>query len=88
MKFHYQATGTDIIPNKNLWIQFPLLVKVKKVKALDMENCLSTVCCRRDVCAHLVPASVSFEKKSEVDKAIRKHYSRLLRTFKSGLLST
>lgn len=29
MKFHYQATGTDIIPNKNLWIQFPLVVKVR-----------------------------------------------------------
>ena len=28
MKFHYQATGTDIIPNKGLWSQFPFLIKV------------------------------------------------------------
>ena len=28
MKFHYNASGSDIIPNKKLWIQFPLLIKV------------------------------------------------------------
>ena len=29
MKFHYKASGTDIIPNKKLWFTFPLLLKVK-----------------------------------------------------------
>ena len=28
MKFLYKATGTDIIPNKKLWLAFPLLLKV------------------------------------------------------------
>ena len=28
MKFRYQATGTDIIPNKEFWLSFPLLIKV------------------------------------------------------------
>ena len=28
MKVRYEATGTDIIPNKNLWFQLPSLVKV------------------------------------------------------------
>ncbi len=31
MKFHYQSTGTDIIPNKELWLQLPFLVKVMTV---------------------------------------------------------
>lgn len=29
MKYHYNATGTDIIPNKAFWTKFPLLIKVK-----------------------------------------------------------
>ena len=28
MKFHYQSTGTDIIPNKALWVSLPFLIKV------------------------------------------------------------
>lgn len=28
MKFNYQSTGTDVIPNKELWVTFPFLVKV------------------------------------------------------------
>ena len=28
MKFHYKATGTDIVPNKKFWFALPLLLKV------------------------------------------------------------
>ena len=28
MKLHYKATGTDIIPNKRLWLALSLLLKV------------------------------------------------------------
>jgi hypothetical protein len=28
MKYHYKATGSDVIPNKNFWTALPLLVKV------------------------------------------------------------
>ena len=28
MRVKYQATGTDLIPNKNIWIQIPGLIKV------------------------------------------------------------
>lgn len=30
MKLHYQATGTDVIPNKGFWMSFPFLIKVCK----------------------------------------------------------
>ena len=30
MKFRYEATGSDIIPNKGLWIQLPLLIKARR----------------------------------------------------------
>ena len=81
MKFHYQATGTDIIPNKSLWTQFPFLIKVYN----DDNELESHFCCQFDplfvasilrrmaVRVHLGHASVSFKKKSEVTKAIRKH---------------
>ena len=29
MRTKYQATGTDMIPNKDFWFNFPILVKVK-----------------------------------------------------------
>ena len=29
MRVKYQATGTDIIPNKNFWFNIPFLIKVK-----------------------------------------------------------
>ena len=31
MKFHKKATGTDVIPNKALWIATPFLIKVRSV---------------------------------------------------------
>ena len=31
MKFYYKAKGSDIIPNKNFWIDFPLLIQVSKL---------------------------------------------------------
>jgi hypothetical protein len=34
MKFHYNAAGTDIIPNKNFWMDFPLLIKVNDKLAI------------------------------------------------------
>ena len=30
MKFQFQASGTDVVPNKTFWIQLPLLIKVKQ----------------------------------------------------------
>ena len=30
MKLHYKATGTDIIPNKKLWLALPIYIKVGK----------------------------------------------------------
>lgn len=32
MKFHYKATGTDIVPNKKFWFALPLLLKVCPTK--------------------------------------------------------
>lgn len=29
MKYHYKATGSDIIPNKTFWIMLPGLIKVR-----------------------------------------------------------
>ena len=29
MRTKYQATGTDMIPNKNFWFNIPFLIKVK-----------------------------------------------------------
>lgn len=29
MKYRYNAAGTDVIPNKKFWMEFPLLIKVK-----------------------------------------------------------
>ena len=37
MKCHYQATGSDIIPNKTFWITLPFLVKVN-VTAANSES--------------------------------------------------
>ena len=31
MKFYYKASGSDIIPNKSFWLQFPLLIRVPKL---------------------------------------------------------
>ena len=31
MKFHYESTGTDIIPNRAFWVQLPFLVKVMTI---------------------------------------------------------
>ena len=31
MRVKYEATGTDIIPNKNFWFNIPFLIKVKNV---------------------------------------------------------
>ena len=28
MRVKYQATGTDLIPNKNIWFEIPSLIKV------------------------------------------------------------
>ena len=28
MKFYKEASGTDIVPNKQLWIKVPFLIKV------------------------------------------------------------
>ena len=28
MKYRYNATGTDIIPNKSFWVMLPGLIKV------------------------------------------------------------
>ena len=34
MKFHYNAAGTDVIPNKKFWMELPLLIKVSKKQNL------------------------------------------------------
>ena len=34
MKYHYKATGSDIIPNKKFWTALPLLVKVYRQHAI------------------------------------------------------
>ena len=31
MKFRYQATGSDLIPNKSFWTALPILVKVSNI---------------------------------------------------------
>ena len=44
MKFHYNASGSDIIPNKKFWIQLPLLVKVAECTRLTiimLYNCVT-----------------------------------------------
>ena len=28
MALHYKRSGSEIVPNKNFWVQFPLLIKV------------------------------------------------------------
>ena len=34
MKVRYQATGSDIIPNKSFWMSLPLLVKVRQSRVV------------------------------------------------------
>ena len=36
MKYRYQATGTDIIPNKGFWGQLPFLIKVTLIVCTDL----------------------------------------------------
>jgi hypothetical protein len=36
MVFHYKESGTNVVPNKNFWIQFPLLIKV--IMILDIKR--------------------------------------------------
>lgn len=31
MKYHFKATGSDVIPNKKFWTALPILVKVDSV---------------------------------------------------------
>ena len=51
MKFHYQATGSDIVPNKAFWVQFPFLIKVYTLYLLthsclwSMQVLLHCICC-------------------------------------------
>lgn len=42
MKVKFQATGSDIIPNKSFWFGLPLLVKVMKEDVTSMMCCCST----------------------------------------------
>lgn len=39
MKFKYQATGSDIIPNKLFWMSLPYLVKVSRAVLIWYGNC-------------------------------------------------
>ena len=38
MKFVYKASGTDIIPNKQLWLVFPFLLKVLSCSMFNVDN--------------------------------------------------
>jgi hypothetical protein len=31
MKFYYKRRGSEVVPNKSFWLQFPLLVQVPKI---------------------------------------------------------
>ena len=43
MKFCYNAAGTDVIPNKNFWMEFPLLIKVSKKQNLLLHIIISFI---------------------------------------------
>ena len=44
MKFHFQASGSDVVPNKSFWIQLPLLVKVQQVVTSSQGQILIYLC--------------------------------------------
>ena len=56
MKYRYNATGTDIIPNKKFWIMLPGLIKVWL--AFNVSLIILLLChllfCRMVVSSHLV----------------------------------
>ena len=44
MKVHFHASGSDIIPNKAFWTQFPLLIKVNEFYVSGCSQGLSVQC--------------------------------------------
>ena len=59
MVFHYKESGSNVIPNKSLWIQFPLLVKVglAEINLIEWRLKPMYLCHRMDFCSHLDPVS-------------------------------
>ena len=38
MKFYYKRRGSEVIPNKSFWLQFPLLVQVPKINTDNSDS--------------------------------------------------
>ena len=72
MRVRYQATGTDLIPNKNFWMSLPFLIKVLPLcvdPSQQWVHCRRQFLpCRMELCSQSVRALVWLWRKKGTKK--------------------